>query len=93
MKKQSTSADDRRRPRKVNRLIVEDRQLLLPFEPLAVKIPVAVQISGIGRTKLYELIGNGRIETVKVGRATLVIVASLRRFIESLRRNPPTSAD
>jgi excisionase family DNA binding protein len=54
----------------------------LPFEPLTVRIPVAIQLTGIGRSKLYELIKEGQVETVKVGTATLVKVASLRRLVD-----------
>ena len=56
--------------------------LPLPFEPLTVRIPVAVKLTGIGRSKLYELIGSGDVEAVKIGTATLVKVASLRRLTE-----------
>lgn len=52
------------------------------LEPITVRIPVAVQLTGIGRSKLYELIKAGEVETVKVGTATLVKVASLRRLTE-----------
>lgn len=54
----------------------------LPIEPLTVRIPVAVQLTGIGRSKLYELIKSGDVEAVKVGTATLVTMASLRRLVE-----------
>lgn len=65
---------------------------LLPIEPLTVRIPVALQLTGIGRTKLYELIASGEIETVKVGRSTLIRVASLRRLTgEVSSRRPPSS--
>lgn len=60
--------------------------LRLPLESLTVRIPVAVQVTGIGRSKLYELIGAGELEVVKVGASTLITVASLRRFIEKSRR-------
>ena len=56
--------------------------LPLPFEPLTVRIPVAVKLTGIGRSKLYELIRSGDVEAVKIGTATLVKVASLRRLTE-----------
>lgn len=56
--------------------------LPLPFEPISVRIPIAVRMTGIGRSKLYELIKSGDVETVKIGTATLVKVASLRRLIE-----------
>ena len=57
-------------------------QLPLPLEPLTVRIPVAVKLTGIGRSKLYELIKAGEVETVKVGASTLVSVASLRRLVQ-----------
>lgn len=37
---------------------------------------------GIGRTKLYELIGAGEIETIKVGRITLIAIRALEIFVE-----------
>ena len=58
----------------------------LPLEPFSVRIPVAVQLTGIGRSKLYELIAAGEVETVKVGASTLVTVASLRSLIQKRRR-------
>ena len=58
----------------------------LPLEPLSVRISVAVQLTGIGRSKLYELIAAGQLETVKIGASTLVIVASLKQLIQSARR-------
>jgi excisionase family DNA binding protein len=58
----------------------------LPLEPMTVRIPVAVQLTGIGRSKLYELIAAGDIETVKVGASTLITVASLRHLIQKARR-------
>lgn len=60
--------------------------LPLPLEPFSVRIPVAVQLTGIGRSKLYELVAAGEVETVKVGASTLVTVASLRNLIQNRRR-------
>jgi excisionase family DNA binding protein len=40
---------------------------------------------GIGRSKLYQCICAGEIETVKVGRATLIPVDSLHAFIAARR--------
>ncbi|WP_381491982.1 helix-turn-helix domain-containing protein, partial [Sphingosinicella xenopeptidilytica] len=42
-------------------------------------------MTGIGRSKLYELIKAGEIETVKVGSRTLVTVAGLKAFLEKCR--------
>lgn len=57
-------------------------QYALPLEPLTVRIPVAVRLTGIGRSKLYELIKAGELQTVKIGTATLVTMTSLRKLIE-----------
>jgi len=48
---------------------------------------------GIGRTKLYELIGAGEIETIKVGRITLIAMRALEDFVERQSRAsaPPTA--
>lgn len=55
-------------------------------EPLTVRIPAAVRMTGIGRSKLYELIREGAIDVVKIGSATLIPVASLHRLLERNRR-------
>lgn len=53
--------------------------------PLSVRIPTAVKMTGIGRSKLYELIQEGEIDVVKIGSATLIPVASLQRLLERHR--------
>ena len=58
----------------------------LPIEPLTMRIPVAVQLTGIGRSKIYELIKARKLDTVKVGASTLITVASLRRLVEKKPR-------
>jgi len=50
--------------------------------PLAVRIREACRLTGIGRSKLYELIAVGEIEVVKVGTITLIPVAGLERFLQ-----------
>jgi excisionase family DNA binding protein len=54
-------------------------------EVLTVRIKEACRITGIGRSKLYELIEQGDIEVIKVGTITLIPVESLRRFVERCR--------
>ena len=46
----------------------------------------AVEASGIGRTRIYELIREGKISAIKEGRRTLILADSLRHHIESLPR-------
>jgi excisionase family DNA binding protein len=50
-------------------------------ERLAVSVAEACAMIGIGRTKLYELIRDGRLKRVKVGRRTLLSVASIEALI------------
>lgn len=53
-----------------------------PARLLSVRVGEAGRMIGIGRTKIYELIKAGDLETVKIGRTTLVTMRSLRRLIE-----------
>lgn len=41
-------------------------------------IPDAQRALGIGRSTAYRLIDEGRLETVKIGRRTLIRVSSIR---------------
>ena len=50
-------------------------------EPLAVRVPEACRMIGIGRSKLYELIADGTIEVVKIGSITVIPVAQLRAIV------------
>jgi excisionase family DNA binding protein len=49
--------------------------------PMCVRVPTAAKMLGIGLTKMYELIGAGEVQTVKLGRTTLVPMASLEALI------------
>ena len=53
--------------------------------PLTVRVVVAAEMLGIGRTKIYEMIAADEIEIIKLGSATLIVVASLEAFIERQR--------
>lgn len=48
------------------------------IEPLTVRVSTAVRITGLSRSRIYELIQSGDIDTVKVGRCTLVQFESLK---------------
>lgn len=50
---------------------------------ISIRIPEACRLIGISRSKLYELIEAGDIQTAKVGASRLVLVSSLRAFVES----------
>jgi excisionase family DNA binding protein len=49
--------------------------------PIAVSVSEAARLLSIGRTKVYELINDGTLRTVKVGRRTLVAMASIHALI------------
>lgn len=52
---------------------------------IAVRIPEACRMIGIGRSKLYELMESGELETIKIGTSRLVLVSSLQAFVEARR--------
>lgn len=51
------------------------------MDPIATSINGAAKALSLGRTSIYALIKEGRLETVKVGRRTLVKTASVRALI------------
>jgi excisionase family DNA binding protein len=52
------------------------------MQPLATSINDAAKALSLGRTSIYVLIREKRLETIKLGRRTLVKVDSIRRLIE-----------
>ena len=56
------------------------------IRPLSVRISAAVKMTGIGRSKLYELIQEGATDIVKIGSSTLIPVESLERLLKRNRR-------
>ena len=56
-------------------------------EPLLLTVKEAADVLGIGRSTAYELISEGRIETVHIGRSCRVPREALDTFVSSLRRH------
>ncbi len=52
--------------------------------PLLLRVPEAASLLGIGRSKLYELIAQGEIKTVRIGRSVRVPTQSLYSYAERL---------
>lgn len=50
--------------------------------PLAYSISEACKVSSFGRTYVYRLISEGRLEARKFGKRTLITARSLRALIE-----------
>lgn len=51
-------------------------------QKIAYTVPEALAAIGIGRTNLYKLAGEGKLDLRKVGGRTLVTAASLNRLVE-----------
>jgi len=55
----------------------------IPFaQRLSCTVAEACEATGLGRTKLYELIGEGQLHTTTIGRRRLVMVHSLCALLE-----------
>ena len=52
-------------------------------EPLAVPIPEAARLGGIGRSTIYAEISKGNLKIRKVGRRTIVAMEDLRDWLAS----------
>jgi hypothetical protein len=70
------------------------RRAHLPIaERISVRVADAVRMTGISRSRLYELMKAGDVEYVKLGSSTLILADSLRRFIEGRRARSATGPD
>ncbi|WP_068082677.1 hypothetical protein [Novosphingobium rosa] len=50
-------------------------------QPLAYDIATASRVSTIGKTRLYELIAEGKLESRTIGKRRVILADSLRRLI------------
>lgn len=51
----------------------------------ALSIEETMSATGIGRTKLYELINTGELKAKKIGKRTIVLKADLEDFLSNLQ--------
>jgi excisionase family DNA binding protein len=56
-----------------------------PLAPLTVSVREACRLSGLGRTKIYELISDGRLTPVKIDRRTLIPFDDLAKLVSPER--------
>lgn len=57
-----------------------------PHSPvICVRVDRAIRMLDIGKTKLYELIAEGELETIRIGRRTLIMQTSIDALIQRLR--------
>lgn len=50
-----------------------------------VSIPEACAGLGVGRSTFYEMVTRGDVEVVRIGRRTLVPVAAIESYVQTLR--------
>ena len=56
----------------------------IPFwERATCSVDDVVTVTGLGRTKVYEMLAKNDLRSIRVGGRRLVVVASLRRLIEN----------
>lgn len=56
------------------------------MEPITVTTAEAARSIGIGKTKLFALIGEGRLKTIRLGGKVLVTVESIRQLVEDAKQ-------
>lgn len=59
-----------------------------PYPKIALSIEQALEVSNLGRTKLYELLKSGSLPARKLGRRTLILQSDLDAFLTSLAAYP-----
>lgn len=52
---------------------------------ICVRVARAMSMLDIGKTKLYELVSEGELETIRIGRRTLILQASIDALVARLR--------
>jgi excisionase family DNA binding protein len=61
---------------------------IIMTDTIAVTIPKACSMTGLGRTSIYRLFDEGKLKKRKAGKRTLILVADLKTYIESLTEQP-----
>lgn len=59
---------------------------------LLYKPEAAAEVLGIGRSKIFELIAAGQIETVQIGRSRRVPAQALEEYVARLRAGSTSAA-
>ena len=61
-------------------------------EPLLISVNDALAATGLGRTKLFELMASNQIESVRVGSRRLLPYTAIRDFVDRLREEARAEA-
>ena len=60
------------------------------MQKIAVSLPEATALSGIGRSSLYKLFNEGKLTPRKSGKRTLVLVTELENYLKNLPKGGPS---
>jgi len=63
-----------------------------PDEAITTTVTRFLGISGLGKTKTWELIHDGTLKTIVIGRRRLIVLDSYRRLIAAQQTGPPGDA-
>ncbi len=64
----------------------------MEMEKLAYKIPEAVQVAPVGKTRLYEALNSGALRAHKQGAHTIIMRDDLEAWLRSLPDYKPAQA-
>jgi len=53
-------------------------------EIIAVSIPEAAKMCGLGRSSIYKLLDEGKLKKRKLGKRTLILVSEIHEYLENL---------
>jgi len=67
----------------VHSLALRQPRRSLDMEPLALSINDTAKALSLGRTSIYAMIADGRLEAFKLGRRTLIRTESIRRLVSA----------
>ena len=62
-------------------------QHLDPPDRISATIAEFRRLSGIGRSRIYELLKTGELESIHIGSRRLILIDSYRRLIERCRQS------
>jgi hypothetical protein len=60
-----------------------------PLKPLAISVPTAATLLGVGTTTTWNLISTAKLDVIRIGRRTLVTMASLESLVATLASSHP----
>lgn len=61
-------------------------------QPMLLTPEQAAKQLGIGRAKMFELLGTGAVKSVKIGRCRRVAIEDLGAYVQQLRQQEATAA-